>query len=517
MTDSTGGSGPDLRLIAGDVEEDWLVKDWRRENRRKSGDGPRAHGETHRERAVSLAASVPLFTDTLGVPHADLLVDNHYEVVPVRSRRFKNWIAHSVYKQTGEPVTQTAVNEAIQTVAGIASFDGPTRRLYNRLAWMGDSLWYDLADEAWRGVKVTDQGWQVREPPAPLFRRYSHQAPQVEPTGGGDLPSLLRPLVNIDDDDAFTLWMVWLVAALLPHVPRTFLLLFGSQGSGKSVFTRLCRAIIDPSQVPCPRFPRGDAEMAQVLSHHAAPFFDNLTKVTWRTSDTLCRAVTGDGFSKRKLYSDDDDVVFTYRRVLLLNGINVPATRPDLLDRSILLHLDPIPEDGRQEEAELWEAFEERRPYIMGAIFDALVDAMAVRPKVDPPELPRMADWTRWGYAIALALDLNPDRFLEVYRANRAQQNKEALGSHPLGAAVTAFMDDRELWEGGSADLLRQLETLARDEAIDTDHDLWPGSAGWLTRRLNEVEPNLRAEGITISQDRDSDGRTITLRRSEET
>jgi len=45
--------------------------------------------------------------------------------------------------------------------------------------------------------------------------------------------------------------------------------------------------------------------------------------------DTLCRLVTGDGDSKRALYSDDEDFIYQLKRVILLNGINAPTERGD--------------------------------------------------------------------------------------------------------------------------------------------------------------------------------------------
>ena len=90
-----------------------------------------------------------------------------------------------------------------------------------------------------------------------------------------------------------------------------------------------------------------------MLSHHWVAYFDNLSEVPAWLSDILCCAVTGAGFSKRELYSDDDDVTYAFRRCLGLNGINVVATRSDLLDRSILLRLGRIPRERRRGEKEL--------------------------------------------------------------------------------------------------------------------------------------------------------------------
>jgi hypothetical protein len=56
---------------------------------------------------------------------------------------------------------------------------------------------------------------------------------------------------------------------------------------------------------------------------------------------------------------------------IILNGIEDVVTRPDLADRAMFLTLEPIPDDRRRPEAELWAAFEAERP---GALGDGLRD-----------------------------------------------------------------------------------------------------------------------------------------------
>lgn len=84
------------------------------------------------------------------------------------------------------------------------------------------------------------------------------------------------------------------------------------------------------------------------------------------TRDALCRACSGDGFSKREPYSDDTDFIYSFRHCVLLNGINIAATHSDLLRRAILFNLDEIPPEARKPERQLWAEFERARPHILG-------------------------------------------------------------------------------------------------------------------------------------------------------
>lgn len=465
-------------------------------------------------RIVQLALSrANLFTDERDRPFANLEINGHRETWPVSSTQFKRWVSRRFWEIEGEVPASSTMADALNVVEAEADFEGPERRLHNRMARHEGAIWYDLADDEWRAIRIDPEGWSIVADPPPLFRRYSHQQPQVEPVRDGDLDEL-DGFLNLGTTDDEILVKVWLVAALLPDVPRAILVPWGEQGSGKSVATKMLRRLLDPSATPTPRFPRGDAEMAQALDHHGVVAFDNLSSLSPRHSDTLCRAVTGEGFTKRELYTDQEDVLFAFRRAVILNGINVPAQRPDLLDRCVLIELDRIPKEERTEERKLWEQFESARPRFFGAMLTALSRAMQIEPEVELEVLPRMADWARWGYAIAEALEIGGDRFLRAYYADERARHEEALESHPLGAAVLAFMDGRETYSGIPTNLLDHLRTTADDAGIDTEAKLFPGSANWLRRRLNEVETNLREAGIEVGGDRDSDRREIVLRKT---
>jgi DNA polymerase III delta prime subunit len=328
---------------------------------------------------------------------------------------------------------------------------------------------------------------------------------------GGRLQDLLQ-FLNIKDPKQRLLLLVCIVSSLVPNIPHPALLFSGPQGSAKTTAFRLLRRLVDPSAVEVLTFPTSVAELVQQLSHHWAPYYDNLTGLSGWTSDALARSVTGEGFSKRQLYSDDEDVIYTFRRCIGLNGINVVARKPDLLDRCVLFSLEPINESERRSERELFDRFEKRRPGIVGAMFDTLAEAMVLRPRISLASLPRLADFTVMGCAIAEALGYSKEAFLEAYHQNMSLRDEEVLDSSPLAAAIVAFMDGRACYEGTPSGLLEQLSQVAARERIDTANRFWPKAANVLTRRLNEVRTNLLNLGICFTLTRGA-ARRITITR----
>jgi hypothetical protein len=172
--------------------------------------------------------------------------------------------------------------------------------------------------------------------------------------------------------------------------------------------------------------------MALQLAHNYVPAYDNLDGLQKWQSDMLCSAVTGAGISKRELYSDQEEVILSFKHCPAINGVSDPAEREDIVDRVLKLELKRIEEKDRKAEARFWADFGKVRPKILGALSGALSGALKIRPTVDLSDLPRMADFALWGYAVAEALgddgdeeapknviSFNGEKFLEVYRKNR--------------------------------------------------------------------------------------------------
>ncbi|MDQ3797175.1 MAG: hypothetical protein M3294_06350 [Pseudomonadota bacterium] len=88
---------------------------------------------------------------------------------------------------------------------------------------------------------------------------------------------------------------------------------------------------------------------------------DKLSGLSSWLSDALCRIATGGGFGTRELWTNTDEVLIDVQRPIVLNSIDDIATRQDLIDRAIIINLDPIPDDKRKPEAEFWQSFNTKR------------------------------------------------------------------------------------------------------------------------------------------------------------
>jgi hypothetical protein len=458
---------------------------------------------------------IELFHDPTGSSWARIAVGDHREIWRCESKTFKQWLARLVWTTDRKVLDPHAINAALNVLAAKARFDAPELTLHNRVALHDGAFWYDLADPAWRAVRVTPNGWDVIQAPPILFRRWSHQRPQADPVRGGD-PRGLLDFINVREAQQQLMLEVYPISCLVPEIAHVAPIVHGPQGATKTTFLRVMRRLIDPSITETLSLPHDKEQLIQQLAHHWAPYYDNLTGMHDWISDALCRAITGEGSSKREHYTNDEDIIYSFRVCLGFNGINVAAHKPDLLDRALLIGLEEIPRAGRRPEAQFWDAFEQARPGIFGGMLDALARAMRLRPAVQVANLPRMADFTLWGCAIAEALGHSQADFLNAYHANLMVRNEEVTAANPVAAMMLIFMDGRETWSGSASELLTELDSLAQTHRVDTRSRSWPKAAHILSRRLNEIRPNLAAAGIQVAKDRDGRGRQLTFHKTSE-
>ena len=444
--------------------------------------------------------------------------DNGSELYRIRSKKFKSWLGAYVYGKYNFALKNNQIKDISEALSGVALYSGVgEKNLEVRSCLVDNVLWYDLGGSA---VRVYKNGWEIIEKPPILFKPCDHQEKQITPSKNGDI-RVLRQFINISSDEDWALFLVFAVSAFIPSFPQPVLVLTGSQGAGKTTPMKMLKKLIDPSQLPSNSTPSNQEELSRVADKHLLLFFDNLSSLSPRVSDMLCKLVTGDGFSRRTKYTDDDETIFVSKRAIMMNGINSFIARADLLDRTIILELERIPDEKRLPEDELWRKFEEVRPVILGGIFDVLSKAMSLYGHNVPAKLPRMADFAKWGVAINSAIKQVDESwvadFIKAYEKNIGLQNEEAIQANPAAAAARMLAQEKIVWEGSASELLHEFETSADIEMIYlTRHSLWPKDAARLSRSLDRAKTNLKQVGISVDNSRKSHIRIVDENRKDE-
>jgi putative DNA primase/helicase len=138
--------------------------------------------------------------------------------------------------------------------------------------------------------------------------------------------------------------------------------LVGEFGTAKSTLAKMFKQLVDPDETELRSLP-GNLHDVFIAVHNArVRAWDNVSKIERTISDALCQLSDGSGFGTRKLYTDDDEFRIQGSRSIILTGLTNCATRPDLSSRTVMLMLQPIRDDARKSEVELWARFNEAYP-----------------------------------------------------------------------------------------------------------------------------------------------------------
>ena len=459
---------------------------------------------------------VDFFHTVMGEAYVVVPVGNHNELYPIKSADCENWLQSLFYNNEKVALTNSARNEVMSNLEARARFGNSEHgnnepvTLYNRVAKVNNDFWYDLTNPTRQAVEITKEGWNVKQPPT-LFKRYTHHITQVMPERGGNVWDIFNYIPLKKNK---LLFLCWLTTCFIPDIPHPLTVFYGEQGAAKTTTNLIIRSLVDPSMMETMKLQTDLRSLHVNLQQNWFLPFDNVSKISCDVSDELCKGITGDAISDRQLYTNDRSVIFKYMRCMSINGINNVVLRPDLLDRSILFHIDRISEENRKELSKIKGEFAQSKPKILGGIMDTLVDALKIYPTVELKDLPRMADFTRWGYAIAEALGGTGQQFLDEYEETRKNQNEEVIDADPIASLMLDFMNDRTEWSGKVSDLHTELSNLALKQNINTRSKKFPTQPNQLSRHMKSIISNLKVAGIQyISNGHTRTGTMINLTR----
>jgi hypothetical protein len=410
----------------------------------------------------------------------------------VGSLRTRELISALYFDKNKKPLNKTALEEVIDTLKWTANRQGKEYDKSMRVAYKEDGIHIDNEGDI-EGIK---------------FVRTKVMGKMPKPKRGKSL-QLLRKYLNVNDED-FTLVEGLLVSHFMPDGPYPIGAFVGPQGSAKSTNQSLILAISDPrlsSEAGRNRLPRNDNDLVVMAKQNRVLSFDNVSAIPEWLSDAFCTLSTGGGMMRRRLYTDDDVISYSQKKPILINGIGDIVTRPDLLDRAIVIEC-PLLERYRSER-EMYAEFNEDLPYILGAVLELSEKAYFNIDGVKADESVRMADFLRWCVAAGIK------GFSEAFIANRNRGAEIAINNSAVGRFLKE-MADKHRGEPTNPALLERLrvpEELASGKWVGYMHTLyeqgelvatgaydWPKKFESFVNQVYRVEPMLNRLGIRIDK-----------------
>lgn len=432
----------------------------------------------------------------------------HREHYPLDSRGFKDWLAAEYYVEMHDGIDDNTTKNAIATLngrcrAGLPDLRAPrgTALRVTRDMRGGGEPTDILIDTGWRNwevIRVGKEGWKVE---SNLHHRIAFRRSRtglgkmVSPRKDPLLADLdpLRELLGIESDRDWCYIVAFLLACIWPgDGAYPFLLVTGQQGSAKTTKCTAIRRLVDPGEPEHRRLPAKVDDFNTAGRNQHLIIFDNVGKIEDWQSDLLCRYSTGAGDATREHYDQENDVVYGGRHPVILNAISNPIRKPDLLDRTIRVHLPPI--ERRMTERKFWERFREVAPLALAELLNAAVVAEATHADLDLPDSARFADFATWMHAAEAGLPWKQGAFLEFYNQDRAGAAASIVEHDRVGVALRQLLTAR----GGSIDD----EPARVHEALSRAVGDYPmRSADGSHRALAALQPELERVGIKMDLD----------------
>jgi len=309
------------------------------------------------------------------------------------------------------------------------------------------------------------------------------------------------------------LFLVYLITAIIPKIQHPVLHCYGPGGSGKSTIVMILNGLIDPSNSVEQDFPLSERDAYMLLNNHYLSTYDNVTGIKVWLNNILCKASTGATMSTRGLHTSSKEVFFELYRCVCIFSTDQIITRPDLLDRSILMKLCRVAEIVPEtiEHRILEYRFNREKGIIFGAMLDVVSRAMSIYPTLKLKNLPRMADFAMWGEAVSQAIGYEPELFYNVYKQNISKQTEEIIAKSTLFQSIIMFMQDKTEWKGLTKELHDALKSLITPDISKED---FPKHCKDLKTPISRMDTYLKNVGIQVTfLPRSTEGYLILIRK----
>jgi len=399
-------------------------------------------------------------------------------------------ITREFFKMTNKVPKQAALKDALRILESQARYSDEEVKLYNRVGGThSEGIYYDLGNM--QAIRISEHGWDQGIAPA-IFKRGSNLKQQVMPARTGNIQQFFE-YVNCEPEYRLLL-STFMVATLIPDINHPILYVYGDHGSAKSNLCKKIKLICDPSPEACLLLDlkNDKAEVVRNLSQYHLVVYENISYIASDISDVFCQASTGGGTDIRKKYTDDDSFIMALRSCVVMNSVKMCIKKPDLLDRTILIRSKRL--KHHKNEVDLNAMFQAAIPSILGGIFDTLAKAMEIYPSVQIEEKFRMADFAKWGFAIAEAMGGQGKQFLSDYEHNYLVRNDHVAQGNTLCEAVLRLMESRTEYE---AEIGVAYDALKRAIKVTHGDRTFPSRSNDLRSHLEELGPVLSALGIT--------------------
>ena len=261
----------------------------------------------------------------------------------------------------------------------------------------------------------------------------------------------------------------WLFAVAFPDLmpSKPMLLVEGERGSGKTTSVRMIQKTIHGATKTHNIRRNDEDDFAIYVLRSPVCLLDNADSFVDWLQDTLCTYATGGEWTRRKLFTDSDQVVLRPQSFIAITSRNpITFKRDDVADRCIIVRM------GRRSdftpEAILMQTIEDKRHLLYGEwlwFLDEIVKRIRQGALHNVPAgAYRMADYTAIAHVVGDAIGATVDDVNEMLEGMESERDALVAEGDPLIDLLDKWLEDtRNVGRGiTAANLFKALSDMAK-------------------------------------------------------
>lgn len=300
-----------------------------------------------------------------------------------------------------------------------------------------------------------------------LFKSLIYDLQYAPTTTGGMSPKIQKTCLGI-----------WLFAIAFPDLMPTkpILLVDGEKGSGKTLALQRIALALHGKYMPIQVPKQEDKDFGVKILRSPIAILDDVNEPVDWLRDCLCTYATGGGWTRRALYTNDEEHVIKPESFLTITTNNPTTFRQSqVADRCLILRLERREEkDGYLGADALFEQIRADRDNIFGEWLTWLNEIVAeLRTNPQPkPTRSRMADFAHLAHIIGRVLarkdgpegDWSPAAIDEMLECMQHERNALVIEGDPLIDLIDRWLntESNQGREIRVADLYRELSNIVR-------------------------------------------------------
>jgi len=368
------------------------------------------------EKCLAIVKDLTVFSD--GKNYYALLKEEGTRQVVARlpSQEFEEWLSRKYTKAYTAFINSSDIRGIVNFLRAKAKQSGEVREVFMRFAQNSSgSSFIDLCNRKDdKVIAIDDQGWTITKQTDVVFTTDTHLCPLVEPDRAANEFEALKlfKYINVKDKMNQVAILAW-ICSLPLNMEHPILMLQGKKASGKTTAAKSIRKIYDNAKPINMSLVSNESDVALNFFKNPVCFIDNMDKITPSMANMFCKAVTGDGYSKRIHYTNTQLIHFEYERPVVITALHPPTLRGDFLSRCMWVKMREINSNKFIGKDLLKEEFAADTPSIFGALLTLTVRARQEAKSIRLNHKTRLVDFDLFACGVAKALGVDPCKFMQ--------------------------------------------------------------------------------------------------------